>query len=78
VVGEAEAIDTPIGWVPGTSDIDVDGLDVSADDMTELLRVNAEEWRAEVPSIREHYKQFGERLPSALNEEVDDLEKRLG
>jgi phosphoenolpyruvate carboxykinase (GTP) len=51
---------------------------VSDDDMAELLRVNTEEWRAEVPSIREHYAKFGERLPSALTAEVDDLEKRLG
>jgi len=30
-----------------------------------------------VPSIREHYAQFGDRLPAALGAEVDDLEKRL-
>ena len=28
------------------------------------LRVDADEWRAEVPSIREHYAQFGDRLPA--------------
>jgi phosphoenolpyruvate carboxykinase (GTP) len=78
VVGEAEAIETPIGSVPGTGDIDIEGLDVSADDMAELLRVDADEWRAEVPLIRELYAQFGERLPAALADEVDALEKRLG
>jgi phosphoenolpyruvate carboxykinase (GTP) len=64
--------------VPGTGDIDIEGLDVSADDMAELLRVDADEWRAEVPLIRELYAQFGERLPAALADEVDALEKRLG
>jgi phosphoenolpyruvate carboxykinase (GTP) len=78
VGGDAEATDTPIGWVPGTNDIDIEGLDVTAEDMAELLRVDDAEWRAEVPSIREHYAQFGDRLPEALNEEVDALEKRLG
>ena len=78
VAGEAEAVDTPIGWVPGTGDIEIEGLDVSEADMVELLRVDADEWRAEVPLIREHYAQFGERLPGALDDEVDDLEKRLG
>jgi phosphoenolpyruvate carboxykinase (GTP) len=77
VAGEAEATDTPIGWVPGTGDIDVAGLDVTEDDMAELLRVDTAEWRAEVPSIREHYAQFGDRLPAALNDEVDALEERL-
>jgi phosphoenolpyruvate carboxykinase (GTP) len=78
VAGKAGALDSPIGWVPGTNDIDVEGLDVSEDDMAELLRVDLEGWRAEVPSIREHYGQFGDRLPAALYEEVDALEKRLG
>ena len=32
-------------------------------DMAELLRVDADEWRHEVPLIREHYARFGDRLP---------------
>ena len=77
VAGEAGGRRHPIGWVPGTGDIDVEGIDVTEDDMAELLRVDAAEWRAEVPSIREHYAEFGDRLPDALTAEVDDLEKRL-
>ena len=78
VADDADAKDTPIGWVPGTNDIDIEGLDVTADDMAELLRVDPAEWRAEVPSIHEHYAQFGDRLPAALSKEVDALEERLG
>jgi phosphoenolpyruvate carboxykinase (GTP) len=75
VTGKADAIDTPIGWSPGPDAIDIAGLDVSAADMAELLRVDTDEWRAEVPSIREHYAQFGDRLPAALADEVDTLER---
>ena len=32
--------------------------------MEELLRVDVEGWRAEVPLIREYYAQFGDRLPA--------------
>ena len=46
-------------------------------DMAELLRVDAEEWRAEVPSIEEHYANLGERLPVELRDELQALEKRL-
>ncbi len=46
--------------------------------MEELLRVDAEGWRAEVPLIREYYAQFGDRLPQALTDQVDTLENRLG
>ena len=74
----AEAVETPIGWVPAPGAIDIEGLDVSKEDMDELLRVDADEWRAEVPLIREHFAQFGDRLPSALAGAVDELERRLG
>ncbi len=46
--------------------------------MAELLRVDTEEWRAEVPSIREHFAKFGDRLPKELDSAVNDLEARLG
>jgi phosphoenolpyruvate carboxykinase (GTP) len=78
VIGKADAVDTPIGSVPGTGDIDVEGLDVSEAEMAELLRVDPTEWKAEIPSIRQHYAQFGDRLPEKLNQEVDALEERLG
>ena len=75
--GRGEAIETPIGFVPTETAINVDGLDVTAEDMRELLTVHRDEWRAEVPLIREHYAQFGDRLPAKLAAEVDDLEARL-
>jgi phosphoenolpyruvate carboxykinase (GTP) len=77
VVGKANAIDTPIGSVPGKGDIDVEGLDISEADMAELLRVDTAEWKAEIPSIRQHYALFGDRLPATLAKEVDALEERL-
>jgi len=77
VAGRAEAIETPIGYLPTPSAINVDGLDVSDADLEELLRVDHDEWRAEVPLIREHFSQFGDRLPAALADAVNDLERRL-
>jgi phosphoenolpyruvate carboxykinase (GTP) len=75
---KAPAVDTPIGSVPTVEAIDIDGLEVSHDDMEELLRIDADGWRAEVPLIREYYAKFGDRLPDALAAQVDTLEKRLG
>jgi phosphoenolpyruvate carboxykinase (GTP) len=46
--------------------------------MEELLRFDADDRRAEVPLIREYYAKFGDRLPGALPDQVDTLEKRLG
>src|SRR5207244_9595157 len=46
---------TPIGWVPTAGDLPLDGLDLSSGHLAELLKVDADEWRAEVPSIDEHF-----------------------
>jgi phosphoenolpyruvate carboxykinase (GTP) len=78
VTDKAPAVDTAIGSVPTVDAIDTDGLAVSVDDMEELLRVDLDGWRAEVPLIREYYAKFGDRLPGALFDQVDTLEKRLG
>ncbi|MGB8987990.1 MAG: phosphoenolpyruvate carboxykinase (GTP), partial [Candidatus Sulfotelmatobacter sp.] len=75
--GRGDAIETPIGYVPAHDSIKVEGLNVSHADMEELLAVDVDEWRDEVPRIREHYAQFNERLPRALAGFVDDLEARL-
>jgi phosphoenolpyruvate carboxykinase (GTP) len=45
--------------------------------MAELLRVDAEEWKAQLPQLREHLAKF-ERLPSELHEQLQALEERLG
>jgi phosphoenolpyruvate carboxykinase (GTP) len=78
VAGRAEAEVTPIGFVPTPTSIDVRGVDVTPGDMKELLTVHADEWRAEVPLIKKHFAQFGDRLPAKLRQEVEELEQRLG
>jgi phosphoenolpyruvate carboxykinase (GTP) len=74
----AEAVETPIGRVPAEGAIDVGGLDVTPAAMAELLRVDAAEWRQQLPQVREHFERFGERLPDALRDQLDALERRLG
>ncbi len=75
--GRGEAEETVIGFVPTHDAINVEGLRVTPEDMRELLTVHNDEWRHEVPRIREHYAQFNERLPEKLAAFVDDLEARL-
>jgi phosphoenolpyruvate carboxykinase (GTP) len=76
--GTAEAIDTPIGKLPGKGALDLDGLNVSGEAIAELLRVDREGWKSEIPSIREHFGTFGAKLPPALTQELTALEQRLG
>jgi phosphoenolpyruvate carboxykinase (GTP) len=76
--GTAKAVDTPIGKVPTEDAIDTKGLKLAAEQLKELLRVDAEGWKAELPLIKEHFAMFGAKLPKALSDELSALEKRLG
>ncbi|WP_046320212.1 phosphoenolpyruvate carboxykinase (GTP) [Mycobacterium sp. UM_Kg1] len=78
VEGNAGGRETPIGIVPSAADLDLDGLDVSADDVDQALIVDAAEWRAELPLIEEWFEFVGDKLPSGLRDEFDALKQRLG
>jgi phosphoenolpyruvate carboxykinase (GTP) len=77
--GHGAANETPIGLIPPVDGegINTTGLNVSAEDMAELLRVDIEEWRAQLPQFRAHLAKF-DGLPPELNAQLDALEKRLG
>jgi phosphoenolpyruvate carboxykinase (GTP) len=75
--GEADAIATPIGHVPMPDGLDMTGLDLSPAVMQELLRVDRQEWLNEVDSIRKFFDSFDDRIPHALRDEVDSLQRRL-
>ena len=77
VSGKGQAVETPIGYLPTDGAIDTNGLEVTDDQMAELLNVNVEEWLNEIESIREHYARFEETLPEALSDELAALEARL-
>jgi phosphoenolpyruvate carboxykinase (GTP) len=72
VEGGSDAVDTAIGRVPTP-----DALDLDAATLTELLRVDNEAWRQEIPLIEGHYAHIGEAIPGALRDQLAALEKRL-
>ncbi len=75
--GRGQAVETPIGNVPAPGALNVDGLNLPEADLAQLLAVDNDEWRNEVPLIRQHFAKFADRLPGALLEQLDDLEARL-
>jgi phosphoenolpyruvate carboxykinase (GTP) len=77
VEGEGEAVDTAIGRTPTPAAIDTEGLDIDDATLTELLRVDNEAWRQEVPQIEAHYAAIGEAVPHELKDQLAALEKRL-
>jgi phosphoenolpyruvate carboxykinase (GTP) len=79
VTGEAQAQETAIGLVPplGEGGIDTVDLDVSPETMAKLLEVDQEGWAAQLPQMKAHFAEFGDKLPAELHEQLDALEQRL-
>jgi phosphoenolpyruvate carboxykinase (GTP) len=75
--GEGEAAETPIGLVPTKGALDLTGLDLSDAALEQLLEVDPEKWKAQLPQVHEHYAQFGDTLPRELREQLEALERRL-
>ena len=75
--GTAAAVDTPIGRVPAPDALDIDGLDVTAEDLAKALAVHPQEWRGEIAQIEEWFDKLGDRLPSSLHDELEALKQRL-
>ncbi len=76
--GKADAVSTPIGYVPNAEDINIEGLeDVTLDTIKELLSVDVASWLADVDNIKEFYATVGDRVPQELKDELAALEARL-
>jgi len=75
--GTGHAVETPIGLLPQPKDIDCEGLNLSEEDMRDLLSIDIDGWLEEIPLIREHFAKFGSRLPEGLSRELDELDQRL-
>ena len=76
--GKGAAVDTPIGKLPADGALDLNGLNINGAAMAELLKVDRDGWKSELPSIKEHFASFGAKLPQGLVAELNALEQRLG
>ena len=66
---EIDALETPIGYLPKSEDINTSGLTISDDAMEELVFVDNQKWLDEMAGIREYFGEYEERLPEKLLEE---------
>ncbi|MDN3935576.1 phosphoenolpyruvate carboxykinase (GTP) [Arthrobacter sp. YD4] len=77
IEGKADAVETPIGYVPTGDALDLTGLDLTHAHVEDAVRVDREEWDTELASIEEWYARFGDSLPDALRAELDSLKARM-
>ena len=76
--GNGGAEESVIGLVPPVEEIDTTGADVTPEQMQELLTVNPLDVSAQLAQVSEHLASFGDRLPTGIRAQLDELERRTG
>ncbi len=77
IEGADGSVETAIGLAPKPGSLDVEGLDVSEEDIQTALKVDADEWKQEIPLIEEWFAKIGEKLPSQLVVQLEKLKSQL-
>jgi phosphoenolpyruvate carboxykinase (GTP) len=77
IEGKGAATETPIGTVPTTNAITLDGMNVSRETMGDLLRVDPADWVKEHADVGNFFEKFGDRLPEKITEEHTRQGERL-
>jgi phosphoenolpyruvate carboxykinase (GTP) len=76
--GTADAVETPIGLLPAEGEINTEGLDISDEAMRDLLSVDLDLVKEQLPQVKEHLAKFGDKLPAEISAQLQALEERLG
>jgi len=77
VDGKADAVETPIGLMPKKEDLDMKGLDISPEDMDELLLVDRTAFTAELEDLDAYIARVGDRLPKRMKVQIEEYKNRL-
>ena len=81
---KADAVETPVGFVPRAEDIDLTDLDYeikkgkkfTVDDLKEILEIDADKWLKEADEIEGYYKgTIKDRIPQELWDCLETLKK---
>ena len=75
--GAVDAQETAIGYLPYAKDINLEGLDMTEEDLDKILDVDKDAWKKEYEGVDELYAKFGDKLPKELAEELANAKKSL-
>jgi phosphoenolpyruvate carboxykinase (GTP) len=77
VDGKTHAEKTPIGYVPTPDSLDLSGLEISEENLKELLTINHMDYLKELEELESYFYIFGAKLPQGIREELDAQKNRL-
>ena len=75
--GSSDAVKTPIGLIPQGKDLDLSGLDLNEATIKALLAIDPEIWASEIEAIEEYFGSFGDRLPAAINVQIERIKRAI-
>jgi len=75
--GEVEAVDGVTGRYPKFEDFNLEGLDLGEEEWAKMYDIDPEAWAAEMDDTEEYYKQFGDKLPEAIKEQLAKFRERI-
>jgi len=75
---KGETVETSIGLLPRVEDLDLEGVDVTDEQMAQLLTVDDEAVAAQLPQVEAHLDKFGDKLPAEIRSQFEALKGRLG
>jgi phosphoenolpyruvate carboxykinase (GTP) len=75
--GTARAVETPIGHLPADGELNLDGLDLAAEQLAELFSVEPKTWLDEAELTEQYFAKFGSHVPAELTAQLAALKARL-
>ena len=70
-------MDSALGLLPAEGGLNTEGLEISDEAMRELLSVDEDALRAQLPQIEEHLARFGDDLPAEIRGQLEGLKQLL-
>jgi phosphoenolpyruvate carboxykinase (GTP) len=71
--GTINAKETAIGYIPFEDSINIDGLPLNLESLSNILKVDKNLWKHEAENIEKFYAKFSDTLPAALKLQLSAL-----
>lgn len=75
--GEVEAVDGVTGRYPRFEDFNLDGVEVGKAEWGKMYDIDPDAWAAEMDDTEEYFKQFGDKVPAAIAEQLAKFRERI-
>lgn len=75
--GEVDAQETAIGYLPKSDGLDIEGLGIDPKVWESLISIEDDQWRQEMDEFGAYLDSFGDRLPSKLREQHEQVKAAL-